>query len=198
MAIFEFGVPSNTGTWSNPTTGNWQSPGMSFSGGVTRRRPAARWTNILIPQGSIINLATLAYFSPGGSGSALVGFHQVDNAPAPEAGQQTTDNLPVVSSPFGIGDKTVNVTAGLQAVVNRPGWLSGNAMIIQWSGGAETTSGSTIENPTITVDYTPPGGPVGVYLGGSWQKAPVKMHNGTEWKTARPKVYIGGQWVDTE
>lgn len=33
-----------------------------------------------------------------------------------------------------------------------------------------------------------------VYVGGSWQQAPVKVYSGGTWKNVEPKVYSGGEW----
>lgn len=196
MPTLDLGAPTIVGYWFGAYT--W-IPDIISLGTETNTKGCAYWSSVGIPQGSVINLATLTFSTNRTLSTRVVGVHLIDNAPVPAAGQnQHTTPLSTTSTfTSGTGVKTSDLAQGMQELVARPGWASGNAMVVRWD--SRTSSGvAQLSNVALSVDYTEPAGPVGVYLGGSWKKAPVKMYNGTEWKGARPKVYIGGQWVDTE
>ena len=117
-----------------------------------------------IPPGSTITAATLAFTTSAaqtspGAASNLVGVHQVDAAPALAASQQTTDWTPTAAwSPTGAGAKSVDLTAAVQALVDRPGWTDGNPVVVRVQGNTTGTSGSAnLTGATLTVTYESPG-----------------------------------------
>ena len=116
-----------------------------------------------IPPGSTITAATLAFTTSAaqtspGAASNLAGVHQVDAAPALASSQQTTDWTPTAAwSPTGPGAKSVDLTAAVQALVDRPGWTDGNPVVVRVQGNTTGTSGSAnLTDVTLTVTHEPP------------------------------------------
>lgn len=105
-----------------------------------------RWTNLTIPQGATITTATLDLYSAGvtgGSGSFNSIWHGVaiDNAATwstgnkPDAAASTAASITHAISPAtwagtGFGTDTFDISGLVQEVVNRVGWVSGNAFAI--------------------------------------------------------------------
>ena len=117
-----------------------------------------------IPPGSTITAATLAFTTSAaqtnpGAASNLAGVHQVDAAPALASGQQTTDWTPTAAwFPTGAGAKSVDLTAAVQALVNRPGWTNGSPVVVRVQGNTAGTSGQAgLTGVTLTVAYESPG-----------------------------------------
>ncbi|ALJ22037.1 hypothetical protein [Microbacterium sp. No. 7] len=152
MPTWNGGAPGATGRWDNTT---WSST-FSF-GGLSTRSAGARWASVTIPQGAVIDAATLAFTLSGEANSGrAVGVHQVDNAPALGNGQRGTDNTPTVEWASGGGAKTVSVVAAIQALVDRPGWASGNALTVRWDGLSFELSDRTLSAVSLSVDWHDP------------------------------------------
>lgn len=152
MPTWNGGAPGATGRWDNTT---WSST-FSF-GGLSTRSAGARWASVTIPQGAVIDAATLAFTLSGEANSGrAVGVHQVDNAPALGNGQRGTDNTPTVEWASGGGAKTVSVVAAIQALVDRPGWASGNALTVRWDGLSFDFSDRTLSAVSLSVDWHDP------------------------------------------
>ena len=84
--------------------------------------------------------------------------HQVDAAPALAASQQTTDWTPTAAwSPTGAGAKSVDLTAAIQTLVDRPGWTNGNPVVVRVQGNTSGATGTAdLTNITLTVTYESP------------------------------------------
>jgi len=146
-----------------------------------------RWQNVTIPQGSKINSATVKMVpdSIGDEPNHPFWFEDVDNALLFVAGgTNISDRVPTTAtvtwasanlgadglSYFSLPD----ATAMVQEVVNRSGWVSGNAMVCFGHGSADTARDLNIVlwdanaalAATLDVDYTPPAGapPAGARL----------------------------------
>ena len=81
---------------------------------------------------------------------------QVDAAPELASGQQFTDWTPTAAwSPTDAGAKSVDLTAAVQALVNRPGWTNGSPVVVRVQGNTTGQSGlADLTDVTLTVTYT--------------------------------------------
>lgn len=115
-----------------------------------------RWTNVTIPQGVTIINATIQFhvdqLNPNDPIIVRFKGHDHDNAPAFSAGNPTFDissrtnttafvdwNIPhwVSVSDEGPAQETPNLGPIIQEIIDRPGWASGNALVIkttEWIG----------------------------------------------------------------
>ena len=149
MATWTGGAPGSSGRW-DVVFGFWAAGNTQFNS--SNYKVGARWESVTIPNSATITSATLTFtLSAGLTSGRLVGVHQVDNAPALADGQHSTGFTP--TSTFGSGSGTINVdvTAAVQALVNRAGWVSGNALTVRVEGTASGTS--TLSSPSLTVEY---------------------------------------------
>jgi hypothetical protein len=66
-----------------------------------------------------------------------------------------------VAGEAGLAQRTPNLAAVIQEVVNRPGWKSDNALVIVITGTgvrtAEAWDGRTAGAPLLHIEFTPPG-----------------------------------------
>lgn len=150
------------GTW---TTGSIR---LGANSG-TNEHPGIRVTNVTIAQGATIASATLGLYAGavnGTGGAGTIYGRAADNAgqfstgaSLPSAVTKTTAST-AVSAVATTGQKTWDVTAIVQEIVNRAGWASGNAMafpIIGTGSGAndvqfnDYASGSNIPYLDVTV-----------------------------------------------
>lgn len=209
-----------TSTFSLTTTvaslsGRWN---MYRAGGVT------------IPQGVIIDSATLTVFSSISSGSNTLETYAVaaDDVPALTASLATATKTTAHSStPAPTGAAAIDVTEVLQEIVNRAGWVAGNAVaftITQGTGNTTLTrfiEGSATYAATLAVEYhegSPPGVRVAA-IEASTEGAlpsvrvmelevftdapppvagPAKLWTGDQWAEAVPHVWAGDQWVPVQ
>ena len=163
VSTWSGGAPSTLGHWSGSTWTTAATPQIGRVSSATRRA-GLRWASIPIPPGSTITAATLAFTTSAaqtnpGAASNLAGVHQVDAAPALASGQQTTDWTPTAAwSPTGAGAKSVDLTAAVQALVNRPGWTNGSPVVVRVQGNTTGASGlAYLTDVTLTVTYESPG-----------------------------------------
>lgn len=154
-----------------------------FKWGSTSFYSDIRIPNVTIPQGATINSCTFQMnVTSSGSGTDIygtVGFENVDNSatfsssstPITRSGNLTATtynptrtSLNIVSTTATTGD----YSASLQQVINRVGWVSGNAIALISTPTSSTanisfsqfgTSGS-LTLPSMTVNYTSSGGTV--------------------------------------
>ena len=160
VSTWSGGAPSTRGYWSGVTWKNMDPPQIGRSSSITQLA-GLRWASMPIPPGSVITAATLAFktsaaqTSPGAA-SNRAGVHQVDAAPGLASGQQTTDWTPTAAwSPTGAGAKSVDLTAAVQALVNRPGWTNGSPVVVRVQGNtAEAPGLADLTDVTLTVTYT--------------------------------------------
>ena len=163
VSTWSGGAPSTQGYWSGNTWKTMNPPQIGRVSSITQQA-GLRWASMPIPPGSTITAATLAFTTSAaqtnpGAASNLAGVHQVDAAPALASGHQTTDWSPTAAwSPTGAGAKTVNLTAAVQALIDRPGWTAGNPVVVRVQGNTTGASGSAdLTGVTLTVTYESPG-----------------------------------------
>lgn len=149
--------------------------GQNDTGGGSKEcRGFHRWTSVNILPKSIINSASVTFYNcsyggPSGNIYLYIGFHNADSPAAPTskaevwalsfAGSITANNP---------GTGTVTITglaSALQSVIDRAGWVSGNALILfntdnGSTGDRKWTTGSYNGGyyDYLSVDYTPPPG----------------------------------------
>ena len=162
VSTWSGGAPSTRGYWSGATWQNMDPPQIGRSSWITQLA-GLRWASMPIPPGSVITAATLAFTTSAaqtspGAASNLAGVHQVDAAPAPASGHQTTAWSPTAAwSPTNAGAKSVNLTAAIQALVDRPGWTKGNPVVVRVQGNTTGSSGqANLTGVTQTVTYESP------------------------------------------
>ena len=162
VSTWSGGAPSTLGYWSGNTWKTMSPPQIGRVTSITQQA-GLRWASMPIPPGSTITAATLAFTTSAaqtnpGAASNLAGVHQVDAAPALASGHQTTDWSPTAAwSPTGAGAKSVNLTAAIQALVDRPGWTNGNPVVVRVRGNTTGTSGQAdLTGITLTVTYESP------------------------------------------
>ena len=160
VSTWSGGAPSTRGYWSGVTWKNMDPPQIGRSSSITQLA-GLRWASMPIPPGSVITAATLAFktsaaqTSPGAA-SNRAGVHQVDAAPELASEQQATDWTPTAAwSPTDAGAKSVDLTAAVQALVNRPGWTNGSPVVVRVQGNTAGASGlADLTDVTLTVTYT--------------------------------------------
>lgn len=136
-------------------------------------RAFMRFTNVAIPQGATVNSATLVV-QPGWAEqnlSVYVYGNDADNASAPanaaalSGAALTTARTAVVStaSAFMAGPVSIDVTAIVQEIVDRPGWTSGNSIMFITVENASpgtayfevlTYDSAPGDAATVSIDYT--------------------------------------------
>ena len=162
VSTWSGGAPSTRGYWSGNTWKAMDPPQIGRASSATQQA-GLRWASMPIPPGSTITAATLAFTTSAaqtnpGAASNLAGVHQVDAAPALASGQQTTVWTPTAAwSPTGAGAKSVDLTAAVQALVNRPGWTNGSPVVVRVQGNTAGASGlANLTDVTLTVTYESP------------------------------------------
>ena len=118
------------------------------------RHTGLRFPSITVARGSVINRATLEIYCPDASGSfddfsAAVYGHASDNSPVFGAGvnginvRTKTTAFQTIYRPNwgGPGWRYIDVTAMVQEIVDRAGWVSGNALSILLIGGGAFPAG---------------------------------------------------------
>jgi hypothetical protein len=138
------------------------------------RHTGLRFQSVTVARGSVVNRATLEIYCPDGTGSfddfsAAVYGHASDNSPAFASGvnginvRTKTAAFSTIYRPNwgGPGWRYIDVTAMVQEIVDRPGWVSGNALSILLMGGGAFPAGEfQIEawdnvgtnHPRLTID----------------------------------------------
>lgn len=138
-----------------------------------------RFTGVTIPQGATINSAILDFYSSGTAigTSPLVKFYgnAIDNATTfnttTEKPETKTKTTAVVNKTFtsslwnpatGFGIETVDVATVVQEIINRAGWMSGNALsILAYDNGSvnstyvgvSTYDSAMNRGAKLTIDY---------------------------------------------
>lgn len=188
-----------------------------------------RFRNVPIPQGATIISATLQadwlFFS---SGQGVMRPMLRDNVPVPLTPDLIAP-LGTASPPYNATTGMVqSVAAGLQEVVDRPGWAAGNAVGFVAERYAGTVSVRMLNTDGIqyaavlTVEYAEPGEPPGIRLAelevsteGALPRVqlmelqaftdapepvagPAKWWTGDQWAEATPHVWSGDQWVPVQ
>lgn len=152
-------------------SGTYFWAGVALGGGLERGFAALRFRNVNIPQGAHIVSATLNMVKTNSKGAPVLNIfgNNIDNAPAwgPANRVHNIAKTPH-STPLDVTDANSinNVTAIVQDIVNRGGWLANNAMAfgvfntmpggvsVYWSGAAYARGGANI--PNLSVRYLAP------------------------------------------
>lgn len=141
-----------------------------------------RWTGVTIPQGTTLTSATLSFYVTGTAddtpNGVAVAAQAADNAGTfttatnDISGRSLTSTVTWSGSNIGAGWQTIDVTTPIQAVINRAGWVSGNALVVIVTGvtGAsirvDAYDGTPANAAKLDIVYTSGGG-----------NTPVKMHH---------------------
>ena len=132
-----------------------------------------RWNNLGVPQGASIIAAHVQFKTDetGNSASSLtIEGHAIDNAPTfttsesiaarPRTGAVVGWSPPPWTSVGEIGpaQRTSDISAVVQEIVDRPGWSAGNSLALILSGSgervAESFDGSPSGTPSLHIEYT--------------------------------------------
>ena len=133
-----------------------------------------RFQNVTIPQGSVINTCTMDFYFTSGSfddPDVTIWAEDIDDAAAFTTGaNDISSRTPTTATGswdvtgVGVGlETTSDFAAVVQEIVDRPGWVSGNDLVIILKGDDAFTlmrvraydSGSG-DYGTINIDYTAP------------------------------------------
>ncbi len=172
MAGGDDGHVTTTTFVDTATAFNWGSVSS------VKRDAWVRFTSVTIAQGSTVSAAIIDYYSNGTfSGTtcnATIYCNDEDDAAAPtdrldyEAKSVTTANTAWNSIPThstGTNYQTADFTSAAQEVLDRAGWVSGNAMmvLIKNNGssasafrGAASLENTTYTEPYLNITYTAP------------------------------------------
>lgn len=143
---------------------------------LNRDTVGMRWTNVLVPKNATINSVTLTFTARSSDSSTLaylyIGAQAADDAPT-----FTTATSDIVSRALGasyaypvtawVAESTYAFSTGpgsplaaaIQAVVNRTGWASGNALVMVVQGGnsprrrAYAYDDDPAKAPLLYIDY---------------------------------------------
>lgn len=124
---------------------------------------AMRFTGVSVPPGATIVSAHVQFTSRGNSGadpcSLLVSFEDADNAaalgwnPFNFSSRQQTGAVPwapplwPTANQSGAAQRTPNLAGILQAVIDRPGWATGNSVVAFVEGAGRRSSWSWDQDP---------------------------------------------------
>lgn len=157
-------------------TGYWygyQGAGSRISGG-SLRHPGFRFTTVAIPQAQTLDSATLTLevLDTTGAATGELFGNNIDDAPAWAASVNTPSSMSLTAAHTTLdvgttGQKVLNILTQVQAIVNRAGWASNNAMAFGVNGTitgtgdahiADSFDASPADDPLLTIVYTAAGG----------------------------------------
>ena len=134
-----------------------------------------RWTGISIPKGATITAAYIQFYSSSAQSGATNLTFQGQAADNPATFSTATGNIssrPRTAAAIGwspaawasgesnLNERTPDLSAAIQEVVSRTGWVSGNAlaMIVTGTGVRVATSydGRKARAPLLHIEYVPP------------------------------------------
>lgn len=130
-----------------------------------------RFDNVLIPPGSTILAAWLVYVQVFGTNPATflsaIALADEDDAVAPVDRVDHMDRLRTAAivtyndltgrDTTGVAYETPDFAAAVQEVIDRPGWVSGNALLVLWDNWVDIADTSATEQASYThVSYAPP------------------------------------------
>ena len=147
--------------------------GTNISVDFSYRLAGLRFTNITIPQGATINSATLTVYLPNASYDSpdvTIWGEDIDDAPTFTTGANnissrtpTTATVVWSASSIGTGVKvSPELKTIIQEIVNRAGWVSGNAIALILKGNStsalrfDTYEDGAGANAELDIDYTAP------------------------------------------
>jgi hypothetical protein len=146
----------------------------------TSQLVAMRWTGLAIPPGATITAAYIQFTAriSNSEATSLTIAAQASDNPATFSSQNSSLSARVLgpSIPWspaawtagaaGVGQQTPSLTTIVQEIVNRPGWLSGNSVVLMIDGSGLRTAwaydGNASAAPLLHIEYYvgPPPGPV--------------------------------------
>lgn len=161
---------------------NISDPDLSFhhegTAGGDRPYVGLRFNNLNIPQGATITAAYIEFTAnestvSAGNPTITIRGQNADHAAAFTTGSNNISSRPTTSQsatwnpPAWAANslqQTPDLTAIVQAIVNRSGWTSGNSMAFIFSGtasvsnyrNAESFDGDSDEAPRLVIQYTAP------------------------------------------
>ena len=146
--------------------------------GSTVQTVGLRWTGLAIPKGATIQAAYIQFAADEAHSEATtltLRAQAADNAAtfastslnvssrARTTAAATWSPAAWVAGQAGANQRTPDLTAVIQEVVNRPGWVSGNALAIIVNGSGHRTAfafeGGAAQAALLHVEYTTQGGP---------------------------------------
>ena len=170
----------DNGTGFSATTNTVSAVGSSNAG--IRKNAGFRFENVTVPQGAVVSAANIQ----GAVTSIAVDDPELDiHAEAIDNSQNFSDNPDVTSRArttasvswsargLGTGYKTSpDIAAVVQEVLDRAGWVSGNAMTIIFKGHAsgnvtlqveEGDGGASADGAILTIEYSSGAAALAVY-----------------------------------
>lgn len=131
-----------------------------------------RFINVSVPQGATINSADITLYNQGVlAGSPVARWYAWDDDDAPQfsSGGDVPSNVTKTTAftafTVSTGDITHSITSVIQEIVNRGGWVSGNAInLIAFDNSSPLNSGAGWDgfdqgSPSLLeIDYTTGGG----------------------------------------
>ena len=179
--IIEVRVGANKDDSEEKSSGanTYTSSDLEFmeDGGSVQAYVGMRWTNVTVPQGATILSAYLElttdetgsvpadveFFAEASDNAATFSSSNFDiSSRAKTAASVVWANIPAWNT-IGEAHQSTDISAIIQEVVDRSGWLSGNALaVLAASAGpnngprtAESYSGSSANAPLLHIEYTP-------------------------------------------
>jgi hypothetical protein len=150
---YQVGANADDGHWIEGSSFDATSNGP-FVGNISGvRHSFARWTGVLVPQGAIINSAKLVVMGRAisGTGKTNIYFNDENTAVAPTTYGEA-DGKALTSAVVGWNISAFvngtwydspDISTVIKEIVDRPGWSSGNDMMLIWKENG-STSGSYI------------------------------------------------------
>jgi hypothetical protein len=144
---------------------------LVYDGGI--QKVGMRFNGISIPRGAVIRGAHLQFTVDEAQSEATtltLRAEATDSAPAFTTSSKNITTRPLTAAAVnwspppwtiigaaGQGERTVDISPLIQEVVNRPGWASGNSLVIIVTGTghrtAESFEGSAAKAPLLHVEY---------------------------------------------
>ncbi len=112
-------------------------------------RGAARWTNLAVPKGSTIVSAVLSLNQLSNTSGATIGVVLVDDVGSLTVSSGSAWYGAARSSGVAVS-ASVDITAGVQDLVNRTGWSSGNAVAVRQDSESSTFTESNATGLSVT------------------------------------------------
>lgn len=154
--------------------------GTSINTSAVYRQLGFRWPGATVPRSATIASAVVSFYVTSTSNDtpngATVGVQDADNAATftttsnDISGRALTGTVTWSGSNIGAGWHTVDVTSLVQAVVNRAGWVSGNALavVVQGVSGTDlsitTWDGTPANAAKLDIEYTAASGGMAVKM----------------------------------
>ena len=147
MPTVNLGAPNQQAS----TDGSYVTSGLMTSAvyGGNYVRGAARWTSLAVPKGSTIVSAVLSLNQLSNTSGATIGVILVDNVGSLMVSAGSAWHGAARSSGVAVS-ASVDITAGVQQLVNRAGWASGNAVAVRQDSGSSTFAESNATGLSVT------------------------------------------------